>query len=149
MKVVTEEHYVPARHYTTTKYIASDGTEFLKEDWCLKHEENLKIKNHPVFKNCILNILTFGDEYQGTLYYLSSEDDYDFLIKHIGLRRNDGIYTDFYDYGEGWYLYWCENWGDSPDHHNIRNYNAYVEEIEADLKDWQNEIQNKINESTI
>lgn len=147
MKVITEEHYVPEQRYTTTKYIASDGKEFSNEDACLKHEEYLEVQSHPVFNNCILNILTFGDEYQGNLYYLANEGDYEFLVKNLGLRRNDGINSDFYDYGRGWYLYWCENWGDSPDHHYIRNYNVYVEEIETELKEWKNNIQNKINQA--
>ena len=144
MKIVTEEHYVPERRYTTTKYIASDGREFTTEDGCLEHEKKLEIKNHPVFKNCIIDILTFDDR-RGHLYYLSNEDDYKFLTKNLGFRRNDGIYSDFYDYGEGWYLYWCEDGGDCWDHHNIRNYNAYVKEIETELKEWKENIQNKIN----
>ena len=147
MKVVTEEHYVPERRYTTTKYIALDGKEFSTEEDCLRYEKYLEIENHPVFKNSIRDILTFDDEYRGNLYYLSNEDDYDFLVKNLGLRHNDSINSDFYDYGQGWYLYWCENWGDYPDHHCIRNYNAYVEEIETDLKEWKEEIQNKINQA--
>ena len=99
MKIVTEEHYVPERRYTTTKYIASDGKEFTTEDACLVHEDLLEIKNHPVFKNCIIDILTFDDEHRGILYYLSNEDDYNFLVKNLGLRRNDSINSDFYDYG--------------------------------------------------
>lgn len=147
MKVVTEEHYIPEKRYTITKYIASDGQEFTTEDGCLKHEEYIEVKNHPVFKNCILNISTFDGEHSGNLYYLSSEDDYNFFIKNIGLRRNDGINSDFYDYGQGWYLYWLEdNWNDYRGHHYVRNYDAYVKEIEVDLKEWKEEIQNKINQ---
>ena len=146
MKVVTEKHYVPARRYTTTKYIASDGKEFTTEEACLAHEGKLEVENHPVFKNCVIGILTFDNEHRGNLYYLSNDDDYEFLVKNLGLRRNDSINNDFYDYRRGWYLYWFENWGDYADHHYIRNYNVYVEEIETELKEWKEEIQNKINQ---
>lgn len=145
MKIVTEEHYVPERRYTTIKYIASDGKEFTTEDGCLTHERQLEIKSHPVFKNCIINVpISFDYEYRGNLYYLSNEDDYNFLIKNLGLRRNDSINSDFYDYGQGWYLYWCEDGGDYPDYHCIHNYDAYVKDIEAELKKWKEEIQNKM-----
>ena len=149
MKVVTEEHYVPERRYTITKYIASDGKEFHAKADCSRHEEQLEIMSHPVFKNCIIDIHTFDDEYRGILYYLSSEDDYKFLIKCLGLKFNDGINSNFYDYGKGWYLYWCEDWGDCSAHHHIYNYNAYVEEIETDLKEWKDAIQNKMNEVNV
>lgn len=145
MKVTTEERYIPEKRYTITKYIASDDTEFYDEDSCLRYERQLEIDNHPVFKNCIIDILTFDNEYRGNLYYLSNEDDYEFLIKNLGLRHNDSINSDFYDYGQGWYLYWCENGWDHPDYHYVLNYNAYVEEIKTELKEWEENIQNKMN----
>ena len=50
MKVVTEEHYIPERRYTTTKYIASDGKEFSTEEACLIHEKQLEIENIKINK---------------------------------------------------------------------------------------------------
>ena len=151
MKVVTEEHYVPEKRYTTTKYIASDGKEFLTEDGCLKHEEDLEVAKHPVFQNAILNVYTYYDDYQANMYYISNEDDYKFLIKHLGVRRGNYI-GDFYKYGSGWYLYWVEDGGDYADYYYLYNYNAYVEAIEIELKHWKENIKDRMlnaNESTI
>lgn len=149
MKIITEEHYVPEQRFTTTKYIASDGREFLTESDCLDHEEYLEVRNHPVFKSCILNAKTYYDDYNATLYYLSSEDDYNYLVEGLGLI---GLYkkinTDFHQYGSGWYLFWS-NMDDYNDYYHIYNYNVYVEEIEAELKEYKESIQNKLNESTI
>lgn len=146
MKVVTEEHYIPEKRYTTSKYIASDGVEFSTECDCLRHEEYLEVINHPVFKSCIENVFTYGDEYLADLYYISSEDDYKFLLEHLGLMRSIRCRSDFYKYNSGWYLYWSESGGDNPDEHYLLNYNAYVEEIEDSIKDWKTSIQSKLFE---
>ena len=149
MKIVKEEHYVPEHRFTTTKYIAWDGKEFFTESDCLDHEEYLNVRNHPVFKNCILDAKTYYDDYNATLYYLSGEDDYNYLVEGLGLI---GLYkkinTDFYQYGAGWYLYWGET-GDCNDYYHIYNYSKYIKEIENDLKEYKKYIQDKINESTI
>ena len=144
MKIVIEEHYVPEKRYTTTKYIASDGKEFSTEDSCLRHEEQLEVSKHPVFKNCITNVSTFDDEYCGSLYYIRDKNDYDFLINHNGISKRDKIYSDFEQYGEGWYLFWSEGGGDYYDVYNIYNYKVYVKELEDDLKQWQENIQIRI-----
>ena len=140
MKVITEEHYVPERRYTTTKYIATDGQEFRTEDDCLRHEKYLEIRNHPVFKSCITNVRLFDDEYCASLYYIRNKDDYDFLINHIGISKRDHIYGDFAQHGEGWYLLWCESGGNYYDDYNIYNYNIYEKGIEADLEEWKTKM---------
>ena len=150
MKVITEEHYVPEKRYITTKYIASDGQEFLTEDGCLRHEEYLEVRNHPVFKNCIIDVYIFDDEYCAILYYLRNEDDYDFLISHNGISQRDKIYSDFKQYGEGWYLFWSEGCGDYYSVFNIYNYDAYEKGKEADLEEWKTRMRNLMtNKSTI
>ena len=150
MKVVTEEHYIPERRYTTTKYIASDGKEFSTEEACLIHEKQLEIENPPVIRNAIFDIEIYGDEYHGNLYYLSNADDYEFLIKALNIKsaQYSKLNSDFYDYGKGWYLYWCEH-GSYHDYHELHNYNAYVEQIENDFKEWKEDIQRKLSESAI
>lgn len=150
MKVVTEECYIPESRYTITKYIASDGKKFSTEEACLIYERQLEIENHPVIQNAILDIEIYRDEYYGSLYYLSNEDDYEFLIKALNIRASQysKLSSDFDDYGEGWYLYWCEH-GSYHDYHELHNYNAYVKQIEIDFKEWKEDIQKKLNESVI
>lgn len=148
MKVVTENHYVPAKHYTTTKYIASDGREFFTEDDCVRHEKYIEINNHPVFKNCITNILTLDEDYNVSLYYIRNQDDYDFLIDNTGISKRDYIFSDFKQHGEGWYVFY----NDGLDYHDnfyIYNYNVYVKKMENELKSWQENIQSKINNKVI
>lgn len=150
MKVVTEEKYIPAKTYITTKYIASDGKEFQNEDDCLKHERYLEINEHPVFKSKIETVGIFDDEHRGCLYYLRNEEDYDFLINHSGFSQGDYIDSNFKEYGEGWYLFWCENGGDYYDHYCIYNYNAYEKEIEDSWEKYKETIHNLVaNKSTI
>lgn len=150
MKVVTEEHYVPEKRYTTTKYIASDGTEFVTECDCLRHEKYLEVMNHHVFKNCITGVHTFDDEYPATLYYIRNEDDYNFLISHNGISKRDKIYSDFEQHGKGWYLFWNEGGGDYYDIFNIYNYDSYEEEIESEWEEYKQKMHNLMtNESTI
>lgn len=140
MKVVTEEHYIPAKTYTTTKYITLDGKEFQNEDDCLRHEKYLEIINHPVFKSKIETVGTFDDEHRGCLYYLRNKEDYDFLINHSGFSHGDYIDSNFEEYGGGWYLFWCENGGDYYDFYNICNYDAYEKNIESDWKEYKEKM---------
>ena len=150
MRVVTEEHYVPEKHYITTKYIASDGEIFYTEDGCLRHEKYIETQKHPVFKNCITNVYTFDDEYCAVLYYIRGKEDYDFLISHNGVSKRDHVYSDFEQYGEGWYLFWSESGGDYYDVFNIYNYDIYVKEIESNLEEWKTKMHNLMaNKSTI
>lgn len=150
MKVITEEKHIPAKIYTTIKYIASDGKEFQNEDECLKYERDLEIKEHPVFKSRIESIRTFDDEHRGHLYYLRNKEDYDFLINHSGFSQGDYIDSNFGEYGEGWYLFWCEDGGDYRDYYYIYNYNAYEKEIEDSWIGYKETIHNLMaNKNTL
>ena len=84
MKVIKEEKYIPAKTYTETKYIASDGREFFNEKDCMRYEEHLEVLKHPVFATSI-ETYTYDDGYDAKLYYISSEEDYDFLIANTGI----------------------------------------------------------------
>ena len=145
MTIVSEEIYIPEKRYIQNKYVAEDGTQFNGEQECLKYEEQLKNQEHPVIKSCIYNINIYDISYNGVLYYFSSEDDYDFLIKHLGLINTtySCFKSDFLKYGIGWYLYW-EEIGEYMDYRYLMNFDAYVENLEADLKEWKEDIQRRI-----
>ena len=82
MKVVTEKQYVPAKSYTVTKYVASDGKVFPLQRDCERYEKRLDIMKHPVIASRIDGLYTFDYEYPATLYYISSEEDYSFLTTY-------------------------------------------------------------------
>ena len=145
MKVITEEHYIPEKRYTTTKYVASDGRDFTSEKACLDHEKYLEIQSHPVIRNAVLDVTTFDGEHAANLYFISNEADYDFILKNvIGIGKYTHYYGDYETYGPGWYLYWNESMGDYGDYHNLVNYNAYVEEIEDDIRLWKGKIERAV-----
>lgn len=79
MKIVEKECYVPARTYIDKKYVASDGKEFIHEIDCLEHEKYLAIKSHPIYTTAIKGVDLFEEGYGATLYYLSSQEDYEYF----------------------------------------------------------------------
>ena len=133
MKIVTEEKIIPAKTYTETKYIASDGTEFRDEKSCLAHERNLEIMNHPVFATCFETTDYYGDRC-AKLYYFADDKDYDFFIANYGITYKD--HGEFEKYGAGWYLVYDEEFTRSIYTHII-NYDNYLKEIEEELENWK------------
>lgn len=137
MQKVEVEHHIPARVYTTIKYIAYDGCEFDTESACLRHERDLEIEKHPVFKSKTVGAYTLDDWLSADLYYISSREDFEFFKKSMGYRSYD---SDFDSHGAGWYMYWVIDGGDGPDYPQLRNLNAYEKELEEDLHNWKENI---------
>lgn len=136
MRKVTEEHYVPAKTYTTTKYIASDGKEFYDQASCLWYEERLEIEKHPVFQSQIRDA-SIPDGDCANLFYLRNQEDLEFLKKYMGR----GQWTaDFDTYGEGWYLFYQIDGGDYPDSLHLHNYLAYEKTEQERLDRWKSEM---------
>lgn len=146
MKVVTEEHYIPEKRYTTKKYIASDGVGFMTEKDCFLHEERIKIMSHPVFKSRIVGVYTFPDMRPASLYYISSLNDHNFLVEHSGLS-NSNLYTNYQLYGSGWYLYYYieEDSYYSSGRHFILNYDMYEKECEKKFKEWKTKMHKEMH----
>ena len=145
MKIIKEEKYIPAKTYTTTKYVASDGKEFIFEDDCLRYEKQLEIEKHPVYTSAIRRVCLFEEGYGATLYYLSSQEDYEFFIETQGFDKKYYFQSDFDEYGVGWYLYWCEDGGDYPDDHYLKNYDAYEKQIESDWEEYKSDMRSRMN----
>lgn len=143
MKVIKEEKYIPAKTYTETKYIASDGREFFNEKDCIRHEEHLEVLKHPVFATSI-ETYTYDSEYDAKLYYISSEEDYDFLIANTGIALYKD--SDFEQYGVGWYLLYAIDMGDYPSHYRFVNYDNYVKEAEANFENWKSNNKKKMQQ---
>lgn len=144
MKIVSQEKHIPAQSYTITKYIASDGKEFDNQRSCENYERRLEIMKHPVIANRIEGLFTFDDEYNATLYYISSEEDYNFLTTYWISSANTT--SDFYEYGPGWYLFYYIDGGDGPDFHHFLNYNQYEKEMEERWEKWKLSIRSKIKD---
>lgn len=142
MKVVKEEKHIPAKTYTETKYVASDGREFLSEKDCARYEKHLEIQKHPVYANSI-ETCTYDGEYCAKLYYISGQEDYEFLIEtQSGISRN----SDFDTYGAGWYIFWEVDMGDYPSYPHLFNYEAYVKEAETNFEEWKSNNQKRMQQ---
>lgn len=143
MKVIKEEKYIPAKTYTETKYIASDGREFFNEKDCIRHEEHLEVLKHPVYATSIETCTYYDGDY-AKLYYISCEEDYDFLIATQGV----GLYfdSDFEQYGAGWYLRYEIDMGDYPSHAYLWNYDNYVKEAETTFENWKSNNKKKMQQ---
>lgn len=144
MKTRVEEVHVPEKRYSVTKYIASDGKEFFYEKDCLEYENRLEIQKHPVIQGAVLNVSTFNDDHSANLYFISDLCDYEFIVEHvICANKYTSLYGDFDVYGPGWYLYWSEFAGDY-EYHNIVNLDAYIAELEDDIRFYKNKINTAI-----
>lgn len=137
MKVVEKECYVPARTYVDKTYVASDGKEFRLESDCLRYEKRLAIESHPIYTTAIKGACLFEEGYGATLYYLSSNEDYEFFVETQGFDKKYYFHSDFEEYGAGWYIYWCEDGGDYQDDHYLKNYDVYENRIESDWKEYK------------
>lgn len=137
MKIVEKECYVPARTYIDKKYVASDGKEFIREIDCLEHERYLAIKSHPIYTTAIKDVVLFEEGYGATLYYLSSQEDYEYFKETQGFKTEHYFHSNFNKYGAGWYLYWSEYGGDYPDNYYLKNYDEYEKCIESSWKEYK------------
>lgn len=141
MKIVEEQKFVPAKSYIVKKYIASDGEEFNFENECLVYENNLRVMSHPVFSSCIKDVNTFYEEIPAILYYISSQEDFEFLV---GEKRLHYLTSDFNEHGAGWYIYYSESGGDYPDSNYLYNLISFVEKLESEVKEWKSNIFKKL-----
>ena len=147
MKIIAKEHHIPESTYLIKIYIASDGKEFASEDACLRHEKRLEIENHPIYITAIKGAYSFEEGYGATLYYFSSNEDYEYFKETQGID----IYhfdSDFDEYGVGWYIYWCEDGGDYPDDYYLKNYDAYENDIESRWNEYKQDMRYKIEQKS-
>ena len=149
MKVVEKEHYVPARTYITKTYIASDGEEFTSEDLCLRHEKQIEIESHPIYTSAIKDVYTFEDERCATLYYISNQEDYEYLKETQGIKTERWFDSDFDEYGAGWYLFYTVDGGDYPDDKYLYNYDAYEKDIESRWNEHKKYMRRRMEQKRI
>lgn len=148
MKVVEKKCHIPAKTYIDKKYIALDGKEFISENDCLRYEKQLAIESHPIYTTAIKNVDLFEEGYIATLYYLSSKEDYEFFIETQDINRKYCFNSDFDECGAGWYIYWCEDGGDYPDEHFLKNYDAYERRIESDWGKYKSYMRSRMSEQS-
>lgn len=144
MKVVEIEHYVPARTYIDKKYIASDGKEFNFESDCLKYEKQLAIENHPIYNSAVKGVCTFEEDYCASLYYISSQEDYEYFKETQGITTKYYFRSDFEKYGAGWYIFYVVDGGDYPDDKYLYNYDMYEKEIGARWEEYQSDMRERM-----
>lgn len=133
MKVVQEQK-VRTSTYNIFRYQAEDGTIFEDERDCLDYEFRLISNKHkPPLSAGIIRGL--DSESYHELILLKTKEDLDYIIAKDRIKGKQ-LDTDFFDQGEGWYLYWTEDGGDWPDSYYIKNYNRYLEEAKQNLDEW-------------
>lgn len=136
---------IPEHVVEVTTYVAFDGKTFTRKDDCEKYElrtkKYLQIVGHQVFrtsqKTCI-----WPEDHSATLFYLSSEEDYQYLKKHSAGGKFDQ--DDFATFGQGYYLLVVEDMGDGPDAYFLYNLAYYIYRLESEFDSWKEEIGRKI-----
>ena len=140
MRIETKKVKIPAQTYIETIYYSDDGKKFQFQDACEIYENSLKIASHPVFKNS-KDIWTYPYGYKAKAYYFSSEDDYNFFLKSQGLDEKEWYFeSDYKRYGNGWYIFWEEEYKNSHNEYSLKNLNNYMSEEKKDFEDWESSI---------
>lgn len=146
MKIVETEHHIPANTIIIKKCIASDGKEFTSEDACLRHEKHLAIESHPIYTSAIKDVYTFEDEYWGTLYYISSQEDYEYFKETQGIKTEHYFRSDFNEYGAGWYIFYSIDGGDYPSYQYLYNYDVYESDVESRWNEYKKDMRYKMEQ---
>lgn len=145
MRIETKKVRIPAQTYIETVYYSDDGKKFQNQDACEIYENSLKIASHPVFKNS-KDIWMYPYGYKAKAYYFSSEDDYNFFLKSQGLNEKEWYFeSDYKRYGNGWYIFWEEEYENSHNEYSLKNLNNYMSEEKKDFEDWESSIFAVIN----
>ena len=133
MKVIQEQKLQTCT-YSIFRYQAEDGTMFDDERDCLDYEFRLISNKHkpPLSAGTIRGL---DDESYLELILLKTKEDLDYIIARDRIRGRY-LNTDFFDQGEGWYLYWTKDEGDWPDSYYIMNYSKHLEEAKQNLDEW-------------
>ena len=146
MRVETRDVVVPEHKTYERVYIASDGKEFNSEEACERHEFLVWRDSSPIWQRRIENVYDFTGSERMTLFYVDSQDDYDFIIRAVE-SKNLSKYSDkFSEYGRGWYMYWWSNDGTSYGTDYIQKLDNYIATLSRDLDDWKMNVTMKISE---
>ena len=147
MHVVERKRVIPAQTFIEKIWVASDGNEFTAEDACIKHEKWLQARSVPVFTSRIENVRDFYNDYVNTLFFIQSQDDYDFVLNLKSVKTLAAESDLFDDYGPGWYMHHWEDDGSIYGVDYINNLAKYVSHIDKDFKQWRRDISERIHES--
>lgn len=143
MRVETRETVIPAQTRVLTVYVANDGREIFHEDACQKWEQQLNLQEQHVFKTCIRDVFTLDDE-SATLYNIRNNEDYQILMSMFSSRERRNVSDDYVKHGPGWYIYFRMDGGDGPDFYHLWNYEAYVNDREAEIVRWKTTMSSKM-----
>ena len=143
MKVVEKEELVPAQTRIVRKYVAEDGKEFAWKQDCERYEQTLKIESHRVMKSRIdsQDLGTF-DGIRATLYYIRDKDDAIFLANAMSWFEERIL--DVFQGEPCWIIYWYEDMGDYPGEIHIELLEDHINNLKAEVADWETSIRNKV-----
>lgn len=144
----TETRYVEVPAHTEEKvfYIASDNAAFNSESACKKHEIALERENNPVWQNRIENVYDFSGNYRTTLFFISSQEDYDFLVRTMEVHNLDEYSDGFETNGRGWYMHWWSGNGSLYGTDYIQKLDNYIASVSKEWDEWRMDVTMKIND---
>lgn len=140
MEVLEEVKIIPEHEIKLIHYVAFDGKCFSSSEECQCYETWRKYyldkQSLPVFRRSRDTII-YPDELPATMYYISSDRDYDDLMNYVnGVKIQD----DYPKFGPGFYLYVEESGGDSKDSYRLHFLDHYINLIRIDIDNWLHDL---------
>lgn len=137
MKTVQTEVIIPEQRAIKTQYVAEDGRTFDFEEQCIDYEKRLAIQGNPVYRSGIPNVQDFKTGAYYNMYYIRSQEDYDFLMDmesfHPGVCEADQFST----FGAGWYMH---RWTTGRGTHGVNyivNLDNYIAQMDKEWTNWK------------
>ena len=135
--VFVPKKIIPAHFEKKNVYIARDSKEFDCAKDCLEYEKTLVVNPSRVMQTRVdTSVQDFDYESTVTLYYIRNDEDID-LLEWYGGSLN---FSDFCDFGKGWYIYLEIDQGDYPDCRKLINLDNYISERRVALNKWESKV---------
>ena len=122
------------------EYVASDGHIFHDKDRCDEYEDWLNSKQHIVLKS-VENVSLFPDDQYARLYYISTKEEHDYVIRWLGFKLENAHIDEFETFGEGFYFWYCISMGDSHDKYNLLHVDSYLKSKRKEFEDFVSNVE--------
>lgn len=144
MKKIQKEIIIPEQTAYKTVYVANDGTEFISEIACKKHEFKQVAEKSTVWKSRITSMDDFFTSQPAQLFYIASQDDYDSIVSLMEIKPLPENQHKFANYGDGWYIYWHEE-VDYDDYDYLFKLDNYIKNIDMEWSKWKERLRKNIS----
>lgn len=144
MRIEQQEAVIPEHRAVKTWYVADDGMRFEFKSECEKYEKGIAIEASPVRKSCVRNVQDFKSGEYCDIYYLRSQEDYNFLLYMLDVRPELCEGDKFGDCGEGWYLFHQRAVRAMRCVYNIRYLDKYIAQLDREWMKWKDDVRKRI-----